>query len=54
MYFCLKVLLPISLVALVGATVWELLSQGNVFFGLLGGHTHQHWHQAAAAAGAGG
>jgi NADH-quinone oxidoreductase subunit H len=40
MYFCLKVLLPISLFALVGATVWELVAQGNAFFGLLDAHDH--------------
>ncbi len=33
MYICWKVLLPISLVSLVGATLWELASGGASFFG---------------------
>ncbi len=33
MYLCWKVLLPISLVCLVGSCLWELMSQGSTFFG---------------------
>ena len=33
MYVCWKVLLPFSLVALVGSCIWEILSGGGSFFG---------------------
>ena len=34
MHVCWKVLLPISLVCLVGSTLWELASGGSPFFGI--------------------
>jgi NADH-quinone oxidoreductase subunit H len=34
MYICWKVLLPISLVSLVGSTLWELASGGSPLFGI--------------------
>jgi NADH-quinone oxidoreductase subunit H len=36
MYVCWKILLPVSLVCLVGSTFWELLFGGRVFFGIFG------------------
>ena len=33
MYVCWKVLLPVSLVCLVGSCLWELVFQGASFFG---------------------
>ena len=35
MHLCLKVLLPISLVCLVGTGVWKLIFENRIFFGLL-------------------
>ena len=34
MHICWKVLLPISLVCLVGSTLWELMTGGGAFFGI--------------------
>lgn len=35
MYVCWKVLMPVSLISLVGAALWELASGGNSFFGFI-------------------